>query len=322
MLLLAVFLVTLVISFSIFALFARKTGSEKAFEQRVSSLGLRAESRQPDSRHTDTLLKPSSTSAFPQLDKLLSRGRAGAALAKLLEQSGSRWTPATFCLSSLGAGLVLFTAGYIFFPAIGVDVMLGALAAGAPWMYLKHACSKRIANFDHGLADAIDLMARALRAGHSLNSAIEVLSEQASGPVAAEFQRVFQQQNFGLPLREALLEMAAHIPSQDLRFLVTAMLVQKETGGNLTEILDRAAYVIRERVRIQGEIRVRTAQGRMTGWILSLLPVVLLILLNLVNPGYSGSLLHTATGQKLLYTGAGLIAIGAFVMRKVVDIEV
>ena len=106
--------------------------------------------------------------------------------------------------------------------------------------------------------------------------------------------------------------MADRVPSRDLRFLVTAMLVQKETGGNLTEILDRTTHVIRERIRIEGEVRVRTAQGRLTGWILSLLPVLMLVLTNLINPEYARILLHDPVGHKLLYTGAGLILIGGF----------
>ena len=165
-------------------------------------------------------------------------------------------------------------------------------------------------------------MARALRAGHSLSSAIEVLSEQSGAGVATEFEVVFRQQNFGLPLRDALLQMADRVPSKDLRFMVTAMLVQKETGGNLTEILDRTTHVIRERIRIEGEIRVRTAQGRLTGWILSLLPVLMLLLTNLINPEYARILLHDPVGHKLLYVGAGLILAGTFFIHRIVNIQV
>jgi tight adherence protein B len=161
-----------------------------------------------------------------------------------------------------------------------------------------------------------------LRAGHSLSSAIEILSEQSGAGVATEFNVVFRQQNFGLPLRDALLQMADRVPSKDLRFLVTAMLVQKETGGNLTEILDRTAHVIRERIRIGGEVRVRTAQGRLTGTILSLLPVLMLVLTSLINPEYAHILLHDPVGQKLLYIGAGLILAGIFFIRRIVDIQV
>jgi tight adherence protein B len=116
--------------------------------------------------------------------------------------------------------------------------------------------------------------------------------------------------------------MGSRVPSQDLHFLITAILVQKETGGDLTEILDRTAHVIRERVRIEGEVRTHTAQGRLTGWILGLLPVIMLVLINLINPGYSAILFHDPTGQKLLYTGGALIVLGGLVIRKIVDVQV
>jgi tight adherence protein B len=168
----------------------------------------------------------------------------------------------------------------------------------------------------------MDLMARALRAGHSVGSAIEVVAEQGTQPIASEFGLVYQQQNFGLPFRNALMNMAARNPSKDLQFVITAMLVQKETGGNLAEILDRTTHVIRERLRIQGEIRIKSAQGRLTGWILSMLPIVMGFLINMVNPGFERPLFEQPIGRMMLYTGAGMLAIGAFFIRKIVSIEV
>jgi len=149
-----------------------------------------------------------------------------------------------------------------------------------------------------------------------------MVGEQSPEPLAAEFTQVFQQQRLGLPFREALVQMGERLPSRDLHFLITAILVQKETGGDLTEILDRAAHVIRERIQIEGEVRTRTAQGRLTGWILSLLPVVMLVLINLANPGYSDILLHDPQGRLWLYAGAGLIVTGALIIRKIVDVRV
>jgi len=159
-------------------------------------------------------------------------------------------------------------------------------------------------------------------AGHSMGSSIEMIAQQSPEPLAFEFVQVYQQQRLGLHFRDALLQMAARIPSRDLHFLITAILVQKETGGDLTEILARASYVIRERVRIEGEVRTHTAQGRLTGWILALLPIIMLALINLVSPGYSTILFHDPTGQKLLYAGGALIAIGGLVIRRIVDVQV
>jgi len=182
--------------------------------------------------------------------------------------------------------------------------------------------SKRLKKFTKALPDAIELMARALRAGHSMASSIEIIAEQTPKPLSSEFAICFQQQKFGIPFRDALLEMGERVPSRDLHFLITAVLVQKETGGDLTEILDRTTVVIRERVRIESEIRTYTAQGRLTGWILSCLPIAMLTLINVITPGYSHILFYDPLGQKLLYAGATCIGIGALIIRKIVDIKV
>ena len=165
-------------------------------------------------------------------------------------------------------------------------------------------------------------MARALRAGHSLASSIEIVAEQSPQPLSAEFESCFQQQKFGIPFRDALLQMGDRMPSRDLHFFITALLVQKETGGDLTDILDRTSRMIQDRVRIQNEVQTYTAQGRLTGWILGLMPIAMLLLVNIVTPGYSHVLFKDPLGQKLLYAGGFLIVIGGLIIRKIVDIEV
>jgi tight adherence protein B len=140
--------------------------------------------------------------------------------------------------------------------------------------------------------------------------------------VGFEFFQVYQQQRLGLQFRDALLQMGGRVPSRDLQFLITAILVQKETGGDLTDILDRASHVIRERVRIEGEVRTHTAQGRLTGWILGLLPIIMLVLINVVSPGYSTILFHDPIGQKLCYAGATMIVFGGLIIRKIVDVQI
>lgn len=165
-------------------------------------------------------------------------------------------------------------------------------------------------------------MARALRAGHTISSAIEMVASEGSEPVASEFRQVFEQQNFGLPLREAMLGLAERIPLPDVSFLVTAILVQKETGGNLAEVLDKTAVVIRERFRLRGQLRVYTAQGRLTGWILAALPFIMFVLLNIVNPDYMKILLTDPAGRTLIYVGIGLMVVGGWVISKVIDIKV
>jgi tight adherence protein B len=146
-----------------------------------------------------------------------------------------------------------------------------------------------------------------------------MIAEQAVEPAKSEFAEVFRKQNYGLPLRDALMELLDRVPSQDLRVFVTGILVQKDTGGNLAEILDRIIHVIRERLRIQGEIRTHTAQGRLTGWILCALPIVMLVLINVINPGYSKVLLDDPLGRKLLYVGVGLLCLGGFLINQIIN---
>jgi tight adherence protein B len=189
-------------------------------------------------------------------------------------------------------------------------------------MFLVIKRKARLNRFESVLPDAIDLMARALRAGHAVTAAIEMVAREIPNPVGIEFRRVFEEQNFGLPLREALLNLATRVPVPDLQFLVTAMLVQKETGGNLAEVLDKTAAVIRERSRLLGQLRIYTAQGRMTGWILGLLPFIVFAMMNFLNRGYARIMIDDPTGRKAIWLGLGLMTVGAWMIRKIVDIKV
>ena len=322
LLLMIVFFGTLITSFVLALWITRRTRSEKAVQQRVGDIHVARQEDKNRQLDAERILKLDAPGKFQWIDTLVGRFQFSSKIKTLLLQAGSGWTIGSLVIYSGAAGLLTFFAAYIFFPAVLLDGLGAALGLMAPTLFLKHRRNRRLTLFNEGLPDAIDLMGRALRAGHSLSSAIEVLSEQSGAGVATEFNVVFRQQNFGLPLRDALLQMADRVPSKDLRFLVTAMLVQKETGGNLTEILDRTSHVIRERIRIGGEVRVKTAQGRLTGTILSLLPVLMLVLTSLINPEYARILLHDPVGQKLLYVGAGLILVGSFFIRKIVDIKV
>jgi tight adherence protein B len=316
---LLIFFLALILSFALLAIMLRSGKSEESVRRRVTTVASRTS--EVEQQHAD-MLKRESHGSFPVLESALTRFGIAGRVRQLLLEAGSLWTAGRFAAYSLlAAGCMAFLLDLL---GLGWPLAVAAAIAGAfaPWIFLRQQRARRVKAFDAALPDAIDLMARALRAGHSLNSAIECVAEQAAQQVAVEFADVFRQQNFGIPLRDCLLAMAARVPSSDLHFLVTAMLVQKETGGNLVEILDRTNRVIRERLRIHGEVRTRTAQGRMTGWILSLLPVVMLILLNIINPGYSRVLTESALGRKLLYAGVGLISIGAFLIRRIVDIQV
>jgi tight adherence protein B len=311
------FVLALVLSFTIFMVAMRPAQSNRNLDQRLVAI------REP-ARADDTTLDLEGTeiqSYASRLGHILRNYQFSKSLQTMLVHANSASSVGGVVIASVGISLGCGLAGLVFLRAWPLVAAAAGLGAALPWGLLRFQRARRLKAFNAALPEAIDLMARALRAGHSVGSLMELVAEQTPEPLAGEFLRVHQQQKFGLRFRDALLQLGERMPSQDLRFLITAILVQRETGGDLTEILDRAAHVIRERLRIQGEVRTYTAQGRLTGWILSLLPVALLLLINLVTPGYSKILFNDPTGQKLLYTGAVLIAIGALTIRNIVDIK-
>ena len=237
----------------------------------------------------------------------------------LAARAGYRRSESTFLAVCVNvqlsiAGLVWLTTHFL----VGA-IVLGSVAGYAPVILLKIRCGRRLRKFEKGLPQVVEMMARALRAGHSLAAALSIVAEQAPEPARQEFMELFRKQKFGFPLREGLLELLERLPSQDLRVLVVGILVQRETGGNLTVILDRTSSVIRERLRLQGDVLVHTAQGRFTGWILCALPVILFVMLHMVNPGYTKDLTEDPLGRNCLYGAIGLLVLGAYIIRKIIS---
>ncbi len=253
---------------------------------------------------------------------LLQRWNVFHRLRLLASQAESSWSVPVVLAISAGCGGTGFAISYYYLHELIVAIVVGLAALFLPLAYLNLLRGRRLKRFNQALPDALDLITRALRAGHSISAAIEIVGQEAAEPVRTEFREVYRRQNFGLPHREALLELASRVPSQDLQFVITAMLVQKETGGNLVETLDRTAAVVRDRIRIQGEVRTYTAQGRMTGYILGALPIIMFFLINLANHGYAHVLVEDPTGRKLIYAGAAGMVLGGLMIRKIVNIKV
>lgn len=265
-----------------------------------------------------SLLKSDSATRFGWIDGLFKKYKITQVLEKKILQADCNISVVTLYLCSIGLAVIGFAVTYLYVHIIPFQVAVACSLSIVPYGIVSFMRTRRITSFENGLSDAIDMMGRSLRAGHSIVASINIVAEQSVAPVSTEFGEVFKQQNFGLPLRDALLQMTDRVPSQDLRVLVTGILVQKDTGGNLTEILERISSVIRERIRIKGEIRTYTAQGRFTGYILCSLPFVMLVLINIANPGYSSVLFNTPTGNQLLYIGIGLLVVGALAIRQII----
>jgi tight adherence protein B len=313
------FISILLITFSLVIAMTRRSPAEKAIDRRMAAIQTLRSIEGSISAESTRLLKAERTGKFEWFEEMLDGYHFSRKLQQLILQAHSSTTVSTVLLGSLGLFIVGYAAAWLFASMVMIDLPCAAALAFLPYGILSFKRSRRINAFNAVLAEAIDMLARALRAGNSMVGAIEMLSKSAEEPAAGEFKEIFHQQNLGLPLRDALMQLLDRVPSLDLRVLVTAILVQKDTGGNLAEILDRVVFVIRERMRIQGEIRVQTAQGRLTGWILSALPVVMLVLINLLNPGYSNILLHDPLGRKMIYIGIGMLATGTLIIRQIVN---
>jgi len=316
-----VFLVILVLSFAVIMLITRPSTSDRVIEGRIAKLSGGRGGPGPAEDNLQ-LMKHTHLSAVPWLDAVLQSISLAQRLQLLISQAKSSWNVGSVLGASAALGVAGCAVGYYQLPNPAYALLPGLALAAAPFLWLRWQRTRRLRAFNRYLPEAIDLMARALRAGHSVAAAIEIIGEECPEPVRSEFREVYHQQSFGRPTRDALIQLGQRIPLPELNFVVTAMLLQKETGGNLVEVLDRTAAVIRERLRIEGEIRIYTVQGRMTGWILSLLPVAMFFLLGLANRAYSRVLIEDPTGRKLVLTGLGLMLLGGLAIRKIVNVKI
>ncbi|HVJ04451.1 MAG TPA: type II secretion system F family protein [Candidatus Saccharimonadales bacterium] len=314
------FLVLLVVTFAVVWVITTPSRKENELGKRLA--GLDRSSVSADQEVGPDILKREVYSDLPVVNAILGRLKLAADIDALIKQANSSWTVGRVVFGALAILFVVGVLSATWFHSVPIGIVLGLVAANIPYISLRIQRSARLTKFATVLPDAIDLMGRALRAGHAVTAAIEMVAREIPDPVGMEFRRVFEEQNFGIPLREALLHLAQRVPVPDLHFLVTAMLVQKETGGNLAEVLDKAGAVIRERSRLLGQLRIYTAQGRMTGWILGLLPFIVFGLMNFLNPGYARIMIEDPMGRKAIWLGLGLMAIGVWMIRKIVDIKV
>jgi tight adherence protein B len=299
---LSVFIFFAVVTFVVVMFFTRPSATARAVERRLARVQIAGNGANPGEAGAAEFLKQTNLSEIKWLNKLLEGWGTAHKISLLLAQAESSWSVSTVLFASAILGLMGFSIVRFWIADLAPGLIAGALATGFPTLILRARRERRLTRFNQKLPDALDLIARALRAGHSISAAIEIVAEEGAEPVRSEFGEVYKQQNFGIPQRDALLQLGRRVPSADLQIVITAMLVQKETGGNLVEILDRTTAVLRDRMRIQGELRIHTAQGRLTGWILCLLPVVMFCLISVANPGYAGVLVHDPVGRKLTYT--------------------
>jgi tight adherence protein B len=274
------------------------------------------------SAEASTILKQKAAGPLPALDRILSRSNAGVWMGRLIEQSGVQTTASA--VVSVGLAIALSSALIVFLFARVWWAPVAAAAAGAlmPVAFLFNRRSARFKKFEEQFPEALDLLSRAIRAGHAFQTAMGMVADELSAPVGPEFRKTFDQQNYGLPLRDALNELSERVSILDVRFFVTAVLIQRDTGGNLSEILDNLAHVVRERFKVRRQVRVHTAHGRFTGYVLLALPAALGIALSFLNPEHMNLLFREHLGQMMLLGAIVMQTIGFIWIRQVVKIEV
>lgn len=258
----------------------------------------------------------------PATERLLLRIPRVQHLDRLLVQSGLDWSVAKFLGLTLGlvaAVLIVGLALQFYWPFIVLAMLAVAML---PYLYVLNARQKRIHTIESQLPDALELMSRALRAGHSFPSSLEMVSTEGPNPIAGEFKITFDEVNYGIPMQDALMNMSTRIASSDLRYFVIAVLIQRETGGNLAELLDNLAKLMRERFKLIGHIRVLSAEGKLSAWILTLLPFALAGVIQVIHPKFLAVLYEDPAGLKMIYMAALLMAAGIFWMRQIIKIRV
>jgi tight adherence protein B len=312
-----VFFMVLAIVFGAYALFVVRpeVGSERAVRARLRGRRVRIVN--------ESVVRARERLSFVQfLDTALTRSSGLISpLAALLARSGLQVTPGAVILACLFCATVTMAiAAQLRLPLLVIPVA-GIAASVIPVLYVRWAAARRMAQFEESFPEAVDLVARALRAGHALPTALQMVGEEIPDPIGGEFRKLFDQQNFGMSLPEALAAFGQRVPLIDARFFVTAVMTQREMGGNLSEVLDRLAAVIRDRFKVKRQVRAVSAHGRITGVVLGILPPAVATVLFTISPKHMRLLIDDPLGVQMVMTAVVLQIIGVFIIRRIVAVE-
>ena len=308
----------LILTFGALLLFLKPSSTETAVEKHLA--GLQESHVQTGSGAS--ILKQEGLSTNPFLDDLLKQVPLSASVARLIRQAGRDWSVGSILGTSVVGGLIGWWIASYIIPTDLLAALAGLVVALAPFITLYIMREARFMRFDSVLPEAVDLMSRGLRAGHAISAVLEMVGREVADPVGSEFRAMHKECSLGLPMREAIENMVERVPRDDMRFLATAILLQKESGGNLVQILDKTAHVIRERARLRGQLRIYTAQGRITGWILCFAPFIMFGMISAVNHTYEKTLFTDPFGLKMVYGALGLMLLGILAIRKIISIKV
>ena len=268
------------------------------------------------------LVKVSNTGIVPGFDRMMAGTARGSAISRWIEQSGMKVSLSGVLVVSLVLAVVA-ALGAAMATHARLSMPVGAaIGFSLPFLVLRSKRTRRLRTFEEAFPEALDLISRALKAGHAFATGLKMVADEMEEPIGPEFRKTFDEQNFGLPLKDSLENLTLRVPLLDMKFFATAVLIQRETGGNLSEILENLAHVVRERFKILRQVRVYTAHGRLTGYVLLALPAVLAIALSFINPEHMNMLFRERMGQIMLMAAMVMQFFGFMWIRQVVKIEV
>jgi len=259
------------------------------------------------------------------IESLLSQARVGMTIQSYIQQAGLNWTVARFFVATITGGVIGLVLGWFLRPLgfLSLSMLLGAVALGGlPYMYLRVKRSSRMDEVESQLPEALDFLARSMRAGHAFSISLEMIGEELPNPLGLEFRTLFNELNLGAPVETALANFAQRVPLLDVRMFISAVMLQKQTGGNLSEILMRLSYVIRERFRLKGQVKAASAHGRLTAAVLTLLPLILILALLFIAPGYLQGMANDPDGKWMILGAMAAQVMGYIVMRRITNIKV
>jgi tight adherence protein B len=315
----ATFVLVLCIVLLIGKVMGQRSASARLYRDRLQSINQAA--ARGGSPELD-LLRSEVLSEIPILQRFLAGSAYGQGLQRRLAQAQMKMRPGFFIVLTVATTAVFGLITYAVTRHMLLTLLFTLAGAALPTLFVNYRRRKRFKRFEDKFPEAIDLLGRSIRAGHAFSTALELLATETEEPIAGEFRKLFEEQKFGLPLRDALVNLGERIPLIDVKFFGTAVLLQKETGGNLAELLDKLSYVMRERFKILRQLRVYTAQGRLTLLVLMALPPALLLVLSIFNPEFIRPLFHDPMGHNLIAVGLALQALGYFLIRRIIDIKV
>jgi tight adherence protein B len=315
MVLAAIFFASLTVFFVLETRFNRQARATKKRLEEVSV-------SDPAVQAASTLLREDKLSSIPIINRVLLGKSAGLHLKKLIAQAGAKTNPGTVSLSMLSLGglaylVIQSLTGNVFFGLMAIPV-----ASSLPYVYLRYRRSKRVREFEELLPEALDVIVSSLRAGFTFELALKQVAQEIPDPVGFEFGVVFEEQNLGVPLADALGELRERIPSDDLDLLAVSLIIHRRTGGNLAEILEKTASTIRDRFRLKREIRTKTAHGRFSGFVLVVLPLAMIGIILALNPDYFLALVNEKIGQYMILGAVLMQILGIFIIRRIIDIKI